>query len=133
MGDVPPEVLFHRYFQNPTLPRGYRGKFDIGTQAPNVGSVLTDIQNSYNAALNARDDDAVRPDHVRFHFDYIDSDIQNALAFGYAGYSFIGVTSALVKRISEICLHLSRSEHVAAFLRVRLTLQECEAVRKVLF
>lgn len=133
MGDVPPEVLFHRYFQNPTPPSSYRGKFDIGSLAPSVESVLTDIQNSYNEALNAKDDGAVQGDRPPFHFDYIDSDIQNALAFGYAGYSFIGITSALVGRISEICLHLSRSKRVAASLRTRLTLEGCEAIHTLLF
>jgi hypothetical protein len=133
MSDIPPEVLFHRYFQDPARPSCYRGKFDVGTQAPNVGSALTDIQTSYNEALNTEYHDTVHRDQPRFHFDYIDSDVQNALAFGYAGYSFIGITSALVGRISEICLHLSRSKRVAASLCARLAPEGCEAVHTVLF
>ena len=35
-------------------------------------------------------------EHGPFHVDYIDSDIENAVAVAYGGYSFIGVTVALI-------------------------------------
>jgi hypothetical protein len=128
MGSVPPEVLFHRYFQKAGSPRGYGGKLDIGTQPLNVKAVLADIQKSYNKALNDERNDRDHASHSPFHFDYIDSSCKNALAFRYEDYSFIGITAGLITNISETCIRLSRSQRVATLLRVQPTTEGCNAI-----
>ena len=133
MGNVPPEVLFHRYFQTPTSPRGYRGKLDIETQPLNVKAVLADIQESYNKALNDERNDRNHANHSPFHFDYIDSSCENAHAFRYEDYSFIGITVGLITRMSETCIGLSRSQRVATKLRVRPAPEGCDALHTALF
>jgi hypothetical protein len=50
-------------------------------------SFLIDLRESVNRALlNAQNQ------NPPFFFDFIDSDVSNALAFRHDGYSFIGVT-----------------------------------------
>jgi hypothetical protein len=133
MSDIPPEVLFHRYFQTPTSPRDYRGKLDIETQPLNVRAALADIQNSHNKAFSEEKNDRNHANHSPFHFDYIDSSCENALAFRYEGYSFIGITVGLIRRVSETCIYLSRSQRVATHLRVQPTPEGRDALRTVLF
>lgn len=53
---LPPEVLFHRFFQNrPRLQKqGYRGKIDLvgaASRLPLPGSFLGALQDALNAAL----------------------------------------------------------------------------------
>ncbi len=90
---VPPEVLFHRYFQNPARHpdnrRAYRGKQDLDTLPQPLAAFLSDVQNALNEALrNEKQNVLEHVNHPPFHFDYIDSDVSNALAFGVPDYSF---------------------------------------------
>ena len=134
MGNVPPEVLFHRCFQTPNIwPDGYRGKLDIETRSLRVKAVLADVQEPYNKALNDDRNDRVHANHSPFHFDYIDSSRENAHAFRYGDYSFVGVTVGLIRRMSETCMRLSRSHRVATQLRVRPTPEGCNALHTALF
>jgi hypothetical protein len=133
MGNIPPEVLFHRYFQTPTSPRGCRGKLDIEAQPLNVRATLADIQESYNKALNDEGNDRDHANHSPFHFDYIDSICENAYAFRYGCYSFIGITVGLITRISETRIRLSRSHRVATQLRVQPTPEGRDALHTALF
>jgi hypothetical protein len=76
------------------------------------------------------------PEHVEhppFHVDYVDSDVQNALAFRDEDYSFIGITVPLIYATSDVCLLLSKSTSVAAFLRARPSAGEYNEVHAVLF
>ena len=134
---IPPEVLFHRYFQtlSPADRETYKGKKDLDRlQQPTVQSLLVAIQKQFNEAL--RDEKKNVPEHVDhppFHFDYIDSSTPNALAFRYEGYSFVGITVALIETLWDVCFRLSRSEAVATRLGVRLTPEEHDKHHVVLF
>lgn len=90
---LPPEVLFHRYFQSrPHLQRdGYRGKADLDRLPPQPlpVSLLESLQGMMNEALvHENTNIPEHVDHDPFHFDYIDSNDPNALAFCSDGYSF---------------------------------------------
>lgn len=117
---LPPEVLFHRFFQNrPRLQKqGYRGKIDLvgaASRLPLPGSFLGALQDALNAALaNENTGIAEHVEHGPFHFDYVDSDEANALAFCSDGYSFIGATVPLLLKLWESSVHVSRSTPVAA-------------------
>jgi len=60
-------------------------------------------------------------DHDPFHFDYVDSDEPNALAFCSDGYSFIGVTIPLLEQLWQASTHLSESPFILATLDIQLT------------
>jgi len=114
-------VLFHRYFQGHSAPQRlqYRGKHDLrGLDPPDFEPFLTELQVVLNEALSNQRLDV--PGHVEtlfpFHFDYIDSDVSNALAFRYEGYSFIGVTIPLIYQLWDVCVALSKSERVRHLL-----------------
>ncbi len=121
---LPPEVLFHRHFTNLANPndrRLYRGKADLDRlkDCTLPVSLLRDLQDMMNLAL--LHDNKEIPEHVdhdAFHFDYVDSDEANALAFCVEGYSFIGVTIPLLDLLWNIATRLSVADHVAAFLGI---------------
>ena len=62
--------------------------------------------------------DSPEESRVPFHFDYIDSTVPNAIAFDYEGYSFIGVTMALICAMVEVCHRISRSASIVGLLGV---------------
>ncbi|MGO9095612.1 MAG: M48 family metalloprotease [Bryobacteraceae bacterium] len=132
---TPPEVLFHRFFQTLSSSERecYKGKKDVSSLPQNQQSLLVGIQESFNEALrNESKDVPEHVDHPPFHFDYVDSRIPNALAFRYEGYSFIGITIALIDMLWDACVRLSRSETVASLLGVRLTAEEHERLHVVM-
>lgn len=122
---VPPEVLFHRYFQTlgPVSRRQFRGKVDLDRMENEAeASLLAGLHKMFNDALAVeRADDTARAPHDRFHFDYVDSDIDNALAFHHAGYSFIGLTIPFVRRSFDTCRRLSVSDAVVGALGLEAT------------
>jgi hypothetical protein len=131
---LPPEVLFHRYFQElGPLERGkYRGKHDLKGLEP-FAPLLVGIQEALNEGLNEEHE---APQHINcrpFYFDYVDSTVQNARAFRYGGYSFVGITIPLVYGLWNSCHLLSRSQLIAAALCVRLEGEERDGLRTVLF
>ena len=135
---TPPEVLFHRFFQTERSGledrQTYKGKQDLDLLKPTVRSLLVVIQNSLNEALlNEKRNVPEHVDHPPFHFDYIDSNIPNAVAFRYEGYSFIGITMALIYRLWDTCDRLSRSDAVGTSLGIHLTPEEYEGILVVLF
>jgi hypothetical protein len=134
---IPPEVLFHRFFQtfSGEDSQKYKGKADLDRlQQPTVQSLLVAIQKQFNEALREEKKDVPEHvDHPPFHFDYIDSSTPNALAFRYEGYSFVGITIALIHTLWDVCFRLSRSEVVGTRLDVRLTPEEYDKLHVVLF
>lgn len=135
---IPPEILFHQFFQSEELSRAdrqnYKGKQDLDGLQPEVRSLLIGIQEAFNESLrNEKQDVPEHVDHPPFHFDYIDSSTPNALAFRYEGYSFIGVTMALIDALWDVCVRLSRSEAIATLLGVQLSVEEFDKLHVVLF
>lgn len=124
--NVPPEILFHRYFQTrPHLLRdGYRGKADLDRLPPKMlpVSLLELLQHMMNTALlHENTNIPEHVDHDRFHFDYIDSHDPNALAFCADGYSFIAVTIPLLEQLWQASNRLSESTIITSALGVQLT------------
>ena len=120
---IPPEILFHRFFQSGELgPRDrelYRGKQDLEKLPLDVRSLLGGIQEHINESLQQENQNVPEHvDHPPFHFDYIESSVPNALAFRYEGYSFIGVTIGLIYVLWDVCIRLSRSEGMATLVGV---------------
>jgi hypothetical protein len=141
---TPPEVLFDRFFQQfksrqPVRPedpdpRPYRGKRDLSGLSPLVETLLTSIQRSFNEALrNEKQNVPEHKPHPPFHFDYIDSEVPNALAFSYANFSFIGITMGLVDVLWETCVRLSRSETVGSVLGIPISPERYEPIHVALF
>lgn len=142
---APPEVLFDRFFQQfkgypkqvrpeDQDPRPYKGKKNLSELQPDVETLLTSIQESFNEALrNEKKNIPEHKPHPPFHFDYIDSDIPNALAFSFENFAFIGITIALVNVLWETCVRLSRSESVGAVLGIQVSPERYEPIHVVLF
>jgi len=133
---LPPEVLFHRYFQELSLfwREKYRGKHDLERlEPPELRPLLVAIQGALNDGLN--EEHAVREpvDCAPFHFDYIDSTVPNALAFRHDDYSFIGITIPLVYELWHASDLLGKSEVIASLIGVRLVGEQREALRVVFF
>jgi hypothetical protein len=125
---VPPEVVFSRFFQEhfpynpPVRPedpdsRLYRGRDDLSGLPPVLQETLRGIQEDFNKVL--RSEKRGVPEHVDpppFHFDYVDSSVQNAIAFRYGGYSFIGITIPLLNEMEATSKKLCGSEAVLSIL-----------------
>lgn len=141
---TPPEVLFHRYFQitcprrAPVRPedpddRSYRGKHDVSRLPSDVQLFFTRLQQGMNEALrNEKQNVPEHQDHPPFHFDYVDSDTENALAFQYEGHSFIGITIPLVYRLWDVCLRLSGSQTITSLVGLDRNGCDREAMHVVL-
>jgi len=142
---VPPEVAFNRFFQElypyvPPVrpedrdPRLYRGRHDLSGLPPTIQTQLHSIQEMYNGALDNEKQGV--PEHVKhppFHVDYVDSSIQNALAFRHESYSFIALTLPLIFAISDVCMLASKSAKLAILLGVQPSPDEYNDVHAVLF
>jgi hypothetical protein len=140
---APPEVLFHRYFQQlephraPVRPedpdpRRYRGRHSLDGLPPQIQSFFRRLQEGFSIALQ---NEKQVPDHVphpAFHLDYIEADVQNACAFQYEGYAFIGITLPLIYAIADICFRLSKSAEIITLLDLDLSDDERDALRVVL-
>jgi hypothetical protein len=134
---LPPEVVFDRYFREAERRteerRHYWGKQDLCKLHPPVAAFLTDVQAALNEALKNEKKNV--PEHVAhppFHFDYIASDIANALAFQSGEHSFIGVTMPLFSELWDSCVALSRSQGVKALLEIAETPEWEEAILTVM-
>jgi hypothetical protein len=132
---LPPEVLFHRYFQ--TLAGSdratYRGKEDLThLQPPEFQSLLGALQEALNEGLRDIPQIPKHKNHALLHVDYIDSNVPNALAFSHEGYSFIGITIPLIDILWDVCAKLSESEEIVAVLGVH-PVEGHDALRVVLF
>jgi hypothetical protein len=133
---VPPEVLFDRYFRGlaPKVRRFYKGKHDLDRlELPQFRPLLLDLQEVLNRELVTEQSVIDNRNGLPFHFDYIDSDVQNALAFRYQGYWFIGVTIELIYSLWDLCVRLSRSDKIASLLGVKIPVEGSEVLRVVLF
>jgi hypothetical protein len=133
---MPPDVLFHRYFQSPVWqPRGYRGKHALeDLDPPQLQPLLTAIQEAVNEGFNIPERVPSHVDHPPIHFDYIDSDRTNAHAFRHAGYSFIGITLPLVYKLWDLSSRLSRLKLIPQPSGVALSPGDwCEGLRVVFF
>jgi hypothetical protein len=111
------DILFHRYFIEQAIrrpeARKYRGRQNLAVLEQSVGSLLAELQRVFNEGL-LRQHGMGDGEHARFHFDYVESDVMNALAFEYEGIAFIGVTIPLVERLWYVCEHLSITPEIAA-------------------
>ena len=96
---TPVDVLFHRYFQSEYLgvrkiARVYRQERSGDPQRfRGTITLLTKVQIAFN-------DDLASVTEYRFHFDYVDAKAENAIAFIYEGFSFVGVTMPLIYKLS---------------------------------
>lgn len=106
-----PEVAFHRYFQR-RLSRPqrqvFRGKADLFKLHEGDAKALSEIQSLVNQSLALAG--------PNYHFDYVDSDEVQAMAFAYGGYAFVGATMALIRNLFSVCLKLATSDEVVAAL-----------------
>lgn len=130
-----PEELFDEAFTKCSAEdrRHYKGRHDLTGLPPQVQRQLRLIQTVFNDSL--RNEKHV-PEHVAhppFHVDYVDSDVENALAFRYEDYSFIGITVPLIYGTSDVCLSLSKSPTVFKLLRVEPSVEDYNAVHAALF
>src|ERR1700682_640643 len=135
---MPPEVLFHRYFQrkelSPADRQAYKGKKDLNTLDPTFGSLLASIQDALNAALhNEKKNVSGHASHPPFHFDFVDSTVPNALAFRFEDCSFIGITIPLVDMLWDACVRLSRAQAVAALLGIPVMPEHHDSILALLF
>lgn len=105
------EVAFHRYFQRRLSRRQkqiFRGKADLFRLPQSEATPLLEIQALVNQSLT--------PEDPKFHFDYIDSDEVQAMAFAYGGYNFVGVTTALIGKLVAVSVKLGASHEVVVAL-----------------
>ena len=132
---IPPEVVFHLFFQtlSPSDRERYLGKHDLSGLDPGFDALLLAIQDAWVEGLKNERPVPEHVDHPPFHLDYVDSNIPNALAFRYEGYSFIGITISLIFALWDRSVQLSTSESVASLLNLKLEELESGALRVVFF
>jgi hypothetical protein len=109
----PPEEVFDDFFQKRDAEdrAHYRGRKDLNAVPEPMRSFLIDLRESVNRALlNAQNQNPL------FFFDFIESDVSNALAFRHEGYSFIGVTFPLLDEIVATCRKLVLSPEIVSIL-----------------
>jgi hypothetical protein len=135
---TPPEILFHRYFQDPARHpddrRVYKGKLDLDKLPKPLAQFLRDVQEALNATLEDEKQGVLEHvNHPPFYFDYIDAEVPNALAFPVPDWSFIGVTMPLVNTLWFGCEALGKSQAIAALLEIQPTPENEEAILTVMF
>jgi hypothetical protein len=120
-----PEEAFHNCLQQCRdgvirecmFVRTYRGRKDLADVEPeNLRSLLTTIKTTMNVGLVSRKRVPEHFDDLPFHFDYIESDFPNALAFRDESYAFIGITIPLIMEMLETSTDLSRSVRIRQIL-----------------
>ncbi len=137
LSELPPEVLFHRFFQecrSPGFREKYQGKQNLDrVPEPRLRSALTEIQLALNFSLAHSRETMPTLNSRVLHFDYVEAKVPNALAFQYHGYDFIGVTMPLVDQLLQTCERLSRSARLADFLELVATNEQQESTQAGLF
>jgi hypothetical protein len=132
-----PDILLHRFFQTLTSPKdrqNHRGKHDLSGIDPSFQELLLAVQVVINSNFqNEKPGVASHVEHPPFHFDYIDSTIENAVAFRYEGYSFIGLTIRLFFRFWDISDHLGNSPLMAELIAIEPEVACSGVLRVVLF
>jgi hypothetical protein len=130
-----PEEVFDEAFANcsPEDRKHYKGRHDLSGLPPEVQKQLRLFQAVFNESLKNEKPVAEHVAHPPFHVDYVTSDVQNALAFQYGAYSFIGITVPLIYAVSDVCLRLSKSPSVAALLRVQPSDEDYNKLHAALF
>jgi hypothetical protein len=117
---MPPEVVFHRYFQ--TVPRRtgmehIKGKQDLNQLPKDLGNFLTDIQLAFNQSFALSLPSMAelgRP--LTLHLDYLESEKESAHAFESGGLHFIGITMPPAERLRDSAERLVSAERVIALL-----------------
>jgi len=132
---VPPEILFHRFFQEQLTGQDrerYKGKYALSEQTQ-FERLLAGLQIVLNEALRVADTTVPHHvDHGPFHVDYVDSKVENAIAFRYADYSFIGLTEPLMYKLWQIADAISQSTVMEANSAVSRTIDPGD-LRTVVF
>jgi hypothetical protein len=134
-----PEDAFHNCLQrcddgvvrDGMFVRSYRGRQELAELE--LMSLLATIKTTMNVALAGRKRLAEHFDDLPFHFDYIESDLSNALAFRDDSYAFIGVTIPLVTQMLETSAVLSQSARVRQVLGLGDTSAIKDGLSAVLF
>jgi hypothetical protein len=121
------EERFHKYLEDSddrVLKDGvytklYRGRQELAE----IGEARSreffeSVKARMNALLAGRKRLAHYIDDLPFHFDYIDSDFGNALAFRDNSYAFIGISLPMIGEIQKTCRDLSRSARIREILEV---------------
>jgi transposase len=93
----------------------YKGEFLLGNRKYCYPLTITDFASRYLLTCEAQHIADHAP-HPPLYFDYLDSDMANALAFTDGSYSFIGVTVPLVGIVSRVSAALSASDAVISSL-----------------
>ena len=116
---TPPEIILDRYMKE-TFPKSYSGKLDIEQiSSPSFRTFLYGLQIETNEALgleNANASGGVV--HPPFHFDYLHATATNAHAIPHECFWFIALTLPLIKSVTDVSKHLSRSSVVLRVLHL---------------
>jgi hypothetical protein len=117
---TPPDIAFHRFFRNtlsPALRKLYKGKLDLDTisQPPGLREMLVAFQEGFQILSGSADQAGYVP-HPPVHFDYVESDVPNALAFRTQDFSFVGITLPLILELLHSCVLMSQSAEVGVIL-----------------
>jgi hypothetical protein len=134
----PPEVILDRYFRSDecssVVQENYIGKQDLDLLEPALGSLLRHIQMTLNESLREMEGKLhAGGRHPRFHFDYLQAKVSDAIAFEHKGYFFIAITMPLTHLLWRTCETLSKCPPVLAFLEVSLTVGQQESTHAALF
>lgn len=129
---TPPEVVFDRAFRRFRQEdrQRYRGKADLDRlpDDPVQPKLFYELQATLNTALASEAAIPEHVDHDPFHFDYVDSNEPNALAFCCDGFSFIGVTVPLMYSLWDSASRVARSHEMTALLDIRLSEEQRSAM-----
>jgi len=116
---TPPEIILDRYIRE-TFPKCYSGKLDIEQiSSPSFRTFLYGLQMETNEALgleNANASGGVV--HPPFHFDYLHATVANAHAIPHECFWFIALTLPLIRSVTDVSKHLSRSSVILQVLHL---------------
>lgn len=96
--------------------------------------LLAEMQSALNKSFDHSHAAMAELGHPQvLYFDYVESRVENAIAFQYCGHRFIGITIPLVERILDRCGNLVQSAEVTDLLNLPLSHQDLDSVRGGLF
>jgi hypothetical protein len=122
------EEAFHKYleesddriFKDGSYVKLYAGRLKLNEiDDVNIRTFLASIKRTMNVWLAERRFVEHHLDDLPFHFDYIESEFPNALAFRDDSHAFIGITIPLIDKMMETCKAVSQSARIRELLGLR--------------
>src|SRR5712671_5076804 len=107
---IPPEIIFDRAVRK--TRKQYQGKQDFEKLPDGLRQLVIDLHQHMNNTYKMQQTQVEANGYEELYFDFIESDIVNALAFTAEGLALIGVTAGFIHRANSTLYTLCHDDPV---------------------